>query len=160
MARGRVRYSILIILSTILLFTSCRSNLVYTDSKVMAEKTWNLDDVAVFQVPVSDTLKSNNVVFTIRTGSSYPFRNIFFFVSTTSPDGRIVTDTLEYGLADEKGKWFGKGFGDVHELNLPYKSNVFFPVKGIYQFSIRHGMRQEALNGVYDLGLRIEKISK
>jgi gliding motility-associated lipoprotein GldH len=160
MAKGRVNYSVIHILTLLLILTSCRSNLVYTDSKVMADKIWNLDDVAVFQVPVSDSVNSNNVVFTIRTGSSYPFRNIFFFVSTTSPDGRTVTDTLEYGLADEKGKWYGRGFGDVHELNLPYKSNVFFPVKGIYQFRIRHGMRLEALNGVYDLGLRIEKVSK
>jgi gliding motility-associated lipoprotein GldH len=160
MTRGKAKYSFIRILALLLLFTSCRSNLVYTDSKVMTEKIWNLDDVAVFQVPVSDTANSNNVVFTIRTSSSYPFRNIYFFVSTKSPDGRSVTDTLEYGLADEKGKWYGKGFGDVHELNLPYKSNVFFPVKGIYQFTIRHGMRTEALNGVYDLGLRIEKFSK
>ena len=58
-----------------------------------------------------------------------PFRNIYLFVTTTSPDGKTITDTLQYNLADEKGKWYGKGFGDIHELNLPYKSNVYFPVK-------------------------------
>jgi gliding motility-associated lipoprotein GldH len=160
MVKGKAKYLSVLFLAAILLLTSCSSNLVYTDSKAMTEKIWNLDDVAVFKVPVTDTINSNNVVFTIRTGSLYPFRNIYFFVSTTSPDGRIVTDTLQYNLADEKGKWYGKGFGDVHELKLPYKSNVFFPVKGIYQFNIRHGMRLEALTGVYDLGLRIEKFSK
>ena len=85
-------------------------------------------------IPVSDTINSTNIFFTIRTGSEYPFRNIFLFVTTTSPDGKIVTDTLEYDLADEKGNWYGKGFGDIHELKLPYRSNVFFPMKGTYQF--------------------------
>lgn len=160
MAKGKIKYSVISFILPVLLFSACNSNMVYTDSKAMKEKVWNLDDIAVFQVPVSDTLNSNNVNFTIRTGTAYPFRNIYLFVSTTSPDGKIITDTLEYNLADEKGKWFGKGFGDIHELDLPYKSNVFFPKKGNYQFTIRHGMRAEALVGVYDFGLRIEKISK
>jgi gliding motility-associated lipoprotein GldH len=126
----------------------------------MAEKTWRLLDIPAFKVPFTDTVNSNNVFFTIRTGSSYPFRNIYLFVTTTSPDGKSITDTLQYNLADEKGKWYGKGFGDIHELNLPYKSNVYFPLKGTYQFKIQHGMRIEDLKGVYDFGLRIEKIGK
>ena len=48
----------------------------------------------------------------------------------------------------------------LHELNLPYKSNVFFPVKGTYEFKIQHGMRIENLKGVYDFGLKIEKYRK
>jgi gliding motility-associated lipoprotein GldH len=133
---------------------------VFTDSKVLSEETWKLMDVLPFPVPIIDTITSNNVFFTIRTGSSFPFRNIFLFVTTTSPDGKTITDTLQYNLADEKGKWFGKGFGDIHELNLPYKSNIYFPRKGTYTFAVQHGMRIEDLKGVYDFGIRIEKISK
>jgi gliding motility-associated lipoprotein GldH len=160
MAKRKIKYSVASVMASVLLFSACSSNMVYTDSKAMNAKVWNLSDIAVFEVPVSDTMNSNNVNFNIRTGSSYPFRNIYIFVSTTSPDGRTITDTLQYNLADEKGKWYGKGFGDIHELILPYKSNVFFPEKGNYRFTIRHGMRAEALAGVYDFGLRIEKISK
>jgi len=152
--------SFLPILTSLLLIVSCNNNVVYTDSKVMTEKIWKLMDIPSFDVPVTDTINSNNVIFTIRTGSSYPFRNIYLFVTTTSPEGKSITDTLQYNLADEKGNWYGKGFGDLKELNLPYKSNVYFPAKGIYRFSIRHGMRIEDLKGVYDLGLRIEKVSK
>ena len=126
----------------------------------MPQETWKLIDIPSFKVLITDTLTSNYVSFTIRNGSSYPFRNIFLFVSTTSPDGKKITDTLQYNLADEKGKWYGRGFGDIHELNLPYKSNVFFPLKGTYEFKIQHGMRIENLKGVYDIGLRIEKIRK
>jgi gliding motility-associated lipoprotein GldH len=133
---------------------------VFTDSIPVPGKKWELMNIHSFKVPVTDTLVSNNVFFTLRTGSSYPFRNIYLFVQTKSPDGKFITDTLEYSLADEKGNWYGKGFGDIHELNLPYKSNVYFPVKGTYQFNIRHGMRIENLNGVYDFGLRIERSGK
>jgi gliding motility-associated lipoprotein GldH len=126
----------------------------------MGKETWTLTDIPAFKVQITDTVNSNNVLFTIRTGSSFPFRNIFLFVTTTSPDGKQITDTLQYNLADEKGKWYGKGFGEIHELNLPYKSNVFFPVRGTYEFKIQHGMRIENLKGVYDFGLKIEKYRK
>ena len=96
----------------------------------------------------------------LRTGSDYPFRNIHLFVTVATPDGKVITDTLQFNLADEKGDWYGKGFGDIHALNLPYKSNVYFPSKGTYMFKIQHGMRIEDLNGVYDIGLRVEKIKK
>jgi gliding motility-associated lipoprotein GldH len=160
MIKGIKRYSHIIILASFVLLSSCNNNIVYTDSTSMPGKRWDLMNILSFRVPVEDTLSSNNVTFTIRSGSSYPFRNIYFFVKTISPDGKSITDTLEYFLADEKGAWFGRGFGDVHELNLPYKSNVFFPRKGIYQFNIQHGMRKETLDGIYDIGLRIEKTGK
>jgi gliding motility-associated lipoprotein GldH len=154
------RFSFVFILTYLLLLSSCNKNVVFTDSLEMPGSTWKLLDIPAFNIPITDTLNSNNVFFTIRTGSSYPFRNIYLFVTTTSPDGKSITDTLQYNLADEKGKWYGKGFGEIHELNLPYKTNVYFPLKGTYQFKIQHGMRLEDLKGVYDFGVRIEKISK
>jgi gliding motility-associated lipoprotein GldH len=160
MIKGINRFSFIIVLIFLLLLLSCNSRVVYTNSEKMAKETWTLMDIPTFKVPITDTLNSNNVIFTIRSGSAYPFRNIYLFVSTTSPDGKKITDTLQYNLADEKGKWYGKGFGDVHELNLPYKSNVYFPIKGTYEFKIQHGMRIENLKGVYDFGLRIEKYKK
>lgn len=159
MIRGTNRNLIVLLSTTLLLICSCNSNIIYTASESMPDKTWILQNAPAFNVPVNDTVNSNNIFFTIRTGSSYPFRNIYLFVTTTSPDGRKLTDTLQYNLADEKGNWFGKGFGDIHELDLKYKTNVYFPVKGNYLFSIRHGMRVEDLEGVYDFGIRIEKFS-
>jgi gliding motility-associated lipoprotein GldH len=144
----------------LLFVSSCSSDVVFTDSVVMKNKIWELSNVRDFSVPVTDTTQLTDVSFTIRTGSDYPFRNIFLFVTAYSPAGNSISDTLEYYLADEKGNWYGKGFGDIHELNLPYKSGVFFPVKGTYRFEIKHGMRILDLKGVYDFGLRIVKSSK
>ena len=141
----------------LLLMISCNSSVLYTDTAVMPGKSWNLSNVPVFAIPVKDTISTFDISFNIRTGSDYPFRNIWLFVTAVSPDGKSLTDTLEYELADGKGNWFGKGFGDVHELALPYRQNVFFPRKGSYQFKIQHGMRSGNLAGVYDFGLRVEK---
>lgn len=117
-------------------------------------------DIPAFTVNIQDTVNSHNIWFIIRTGSNYPYRNIWFFVTTASSDGRIIGDTLQYFLADEKGTRLGNGTGDIKELKLPFKSNVYFPLAGDYSISVQHGMRDEDLKGVYDFGLRIEKTGK
>lgn len=141
----------------IFLTSACVRNVVFTDTAGIKGKTWAIADIPSFTVPVNDTLSNHNISLLLRTGSSYPYRNIYFFVTTTSPDGQRITDTLQYELADEKGNWFGRGFGDIHELRLPYRNNVFFPVKGDWRIDIQHGMRIGELKGVYDVGVRIEK---
>lgn len=160
MTKGKSKFLSGLILISFMLLTACNSSVIYSESFAMKDNVWKLSDTPLFEIPVTDTLNNNNVFFTIRTGSSYPYRNIYLFVSATSPDGRTLTDTLQYNLADEKGNWYGKGFGDVRELKLPFKSNVYFPAKGLYTFNVQHGMRIENLPGVYDFGLRIEKITK
>jgi gliding motility-associated lipoprotein GldH len=159
MIKESSKYLFIILISSFL-FYSCNNDVVYIKAVAMPAKTWKLTDVPVFSIPITDTLVSNSINFVIRTGTSYPFRNIFLFVSTSSPDGNSRTDTLQYYLADETGKWFGKGFGDIHELKLPFRSNVFFPQKGTYQIKVQHGMRDEDLEGVYDFGLKIERTGK
>jgi len=160
MIKGINNHSLIFLITLLFLFSGCRRNVVFTDAVSIPGKVWNLDNLAVFSPEISDTVTLNNIYFNLRTGSAYPFRNIYLFVTTTSPAGKTITDTLQYMLADEKGKWYGKGIGDIHELKLSFKSGVYFPVKGKYSISIRHGMRTESLKGVYDIGLRVEKIKK
>jgi len=157
MTKGTNNTEWLLITILLLIVPACSSDSLYTDSVSMPGKTWELTHVPEFTFHITDTVNTTNVVFTIRTGSDYPFRNIYLFVTVESPDGKINTDTLEYDLADEKGNWYGKGLGDIHELDLPYRTNVYFPVRGTYKFKIRHGMRIGDLKGVFDLGLKVEK---
>jgi gliding motility-associated lipoprotein GldH len=155
--------SILFLSVLAILALSCihSKNVVFTDSVVMPNSTWSLTNNPDFRIAVNDSTTRTNIFFNIRTGSKYPFRNIWLFVTATSPNGKTsITDTLQYDLADEKGRWYGKGFGDIHELKLPYRQNVFFPVKGTYNFKIQHGMRTEDLPGVYDIGIRVEKTGR
>jgi len=148
---------ILILLTAAVVTTSCGRNVVFTDTLTVPGRIWTLENSATFIFSVDDTVNSNNIDFILRTGSAYPYRNIWLFVTTTAPGGSSITDTPMYDLADEKGNWYGKGFGDINELKLPYRQNVFFPTSGTYQVNISHGMRSAGLEGVYDIGLRVEK---
>ena len=160
MIKGISKYPFLTVISVLLLIYSCNKDVLYTDSVNIPSEVWSLDFIPEFKSEISDTTSICNIYFTLRTGTDYPYQNIWFFVNTVSPSGKSITDTLQYMLADEKGKWFGKGFGDIHELDLPFRTGVFFREKGTYTFLVQHGMRKENLKGVYDLGLRISKLEK
>jgi gliding motility-associated lipoprotein GldH len=160
MIKGISKYSFLPVISILLLFSSCNKDVLYTDSINIPSEVWSLDFIPEFKTDISDTVSVCNIFLSIRTGTSYPFRNIWLFVNTVSPSGKSITDTLQYMLADERGKWFGKGFGDIREMDLPFRTGVCFRERGTYTFRVRHGMRNENLNGVYDLGLRISNIKK
>jgi len=140
-----------------LLLLSCNRDIMFADNRKMTANKWPLDVTPSFIVNSEDTAGLYDISFYIRTGNEYPFRNIWLFVTATSPSGRMLTDTLEYMLADIKGKRYGDGFGNIRDLSLAYRKGIFFPETGSYTFTIRHGMRTEVLPGVYDFGIIVRK---
>jgi gliding motility-associated lipoprotein GldH len=51
----------------------------------------------------------------------------------------------------------GKGSGSMRSCNIILNRNLRFPLKGTYHFEIEQAMRDNILNGITDIGLRIEK---
>ncbi len=136
---------------------SCNPGISYTESEKIPGYTWNASNTISFEVPVKDTINTFDINLIIRTDKSYPYRNLFLFIRTTSPEEVSIIDTVEYFLADEKGNWYGSGLGDVSDLSVPFKTNILFPDEGTYTFNIQHGMRDQNLDGVTDIGIQIRK---
>ena len=86
--------------------------------------TWNASNIISFEATVKDTTNAYDINLIIRTDKSYPYRNLFLFIKTTSPEEISIKDSVEYYLADEKGNWYGSGLGDVNDLSVPYKTNT------------------------------------
>lgn len=153
--RSGVRSIVLLALITITIFISCNSDNLYTAIEEIPGNSWNRYNKPVFRAEIIDTLQHCDIYITLRNTHNYPFRNIFLFVTTTSPEGNNIKDTVEYIITDESGRWLGKGLGDIHDLSLPYKSNVLFPVSGTYRFRIEQGMRVDDLDGIMNVGMKI-----
>lgn len=134
---------------------SCNKGTYYSDTVKMRDGQWSMYDPAGFACSFDDTTQVYDINLSIRTSTAFPYRNLFLFIRTTFPSGLVTADTVRAMLADEKGKWLGRGAGDIRELTIPYKSDVYFPEKGEYHFSVIQGMRDTVLKGVYDLEFRI-----
>jgi gliding motility-associated lipoprotein GldH len=141
----------------IVLTWSCKMGQRYSFNEEIPPEGWSKYNKPEFIAEIDDTLTSFDILFSIRNSHEYPYRNLFLFVTTTSPAGQFIKDTIEYQLADIKGNWYGSGLGDIHNLSVPYKMNVLFPVSGEYSFRIEHGMRADRLEGIVDVGLIIRE---
>lgn len=141
----------------ILLSTSCSEISIYHANIDIPHESWNLDSVAVFKVDIDDTTAVHNIYVNIRNTNEYPNSNLFLFVQTTSPVGSTLRDTMECILADNRGKWLGRGFGAIRDNQFPYKNYIRFPEKGTYTLSIQQGMRTSDLKGIASVGLRVER---
>ena len=86
----------------------------------------------------------------------YAYRNLYLFLTTRLPNNNRTRDTLELILADPQGNWLGKGFGALHDNQILVRRNLSFPLAGRYTFSLQQAMRQDVLEGVADVGIRIE----
>lgn len=136
---------------------ACDKKKVFEAYHQIDEKGWNKDSVVVFNVHLSDTIKNHNLYVNIRNKGTYAYSNIYLFLTIGSPDGAMRTDTVEFTLAEPSGKWRGSGIGGLHDNQIPYKSSVYFPRKGDYKFMIKQGMRDNVLQGIRDVGFRVEK---
>jgi gliding motility-associated lipoprotein GldH len=148
---------VLIVCAAIMLLSSCNKDVVYSKYQKFDNDEWHTKDKAVFDIEINDTVTLNNISLMVRHADSYPYSNLFLFVTTVYPDGKTLTDTMEVILADEKGKWQGSGAGDIFDFKVPIKKNVRFPLSGKYQFSFTQGMRVDPLPLIMDFGFEIEK---
>jgi gliding motility-associated lipoprotein GldH len=150
-------FIISLVLTLVTGLISCDRKKVFEAYHRIDKKGWNKDSIVVFTVHLTDTIKNNNLFVNIRNKGTYAYSNIYLFLSITSPDGAMRTDTVEFTLADPSGKWRGSGIGGLYDNQIPYKSSVYFPHKGDYKFMIKQGMRDNVLQGIRDVGLRVEK---
>ena len=144
------------ILLLIVSLASCDRKRVFESYRELDEKGWHKDSVVVFNAQLTDTIKNHNLYVNIRNKGTYPYSNLWLFLTIQSPDGTSKTDTVEFTLAEPSGKWKGSGIGGLHDNQIPYKSSVYFPHKGEYVFSLKQGMRDNVLPGIRDIGVRIE----
>ena len=72
-------------------------------------------------------------------------------------DSTFHKERKEFLFLDPAGRWLGKSSGEVIEFSIPFRSRFRFPRTGTYKYRIEQNMRTDALDGVLNVGLRLEK---
>lgn len=138
---------------------SCDSNKVFEEYIEVENANWQKENIASFEFLAEDTITAHNLYINIRNTGNYPYSNIYLFVIMEGPNGGLLKDTVNCILADSRGKWLGKGIGDLWDLRIPYIGGFKFAQAGEYKVSLEQAMREEeGLNGITDVGLRVEKV--
>jgi gliding motility-associated lipoprotein GldH len=148
------------------LIISCEFNTPFSKNKSLSG-VWNKEEYIDFDLPQLDRLKTYNLFVNLRNTNDYKYSNIFLIVAMNFPHGKIVTDTLEYKMANSDGTWLGNGISSIKDNKLWYKEQVSFQEEGIYTVSIRHAVRNNGtvegvtnLEGITDIGFSVEEITQ
>ena len=156
----RIKSSFLILLVAVLL-VSCDEKRVFDEYKSVGS-AWHKDSIVSFDLPVLDSTQRYDLFINLRDNNNYPYSNLFLIVTLEKPNGYTKVDTLEYEMASPDGTLLGNGYTDIKESKLYYKEGVRF--RGKYKLNIKQAVREsgkvpgvEQLEGITDIGLRIEK---
>ena len=141
----------------IMMCAGCTQHRFFEENTRISDGKWNIYDTIFFNVEISDTSSRYSFYVNVRNDLSYPYSNLFLFLKTTFPDRRFAMDTLECTLARYDGKWLGSGIGSVRYNRFLIQEQVGFRQAGTYTFGFIQAMRTKELEGIRDIGLRIEK---
>ena len=135
----------------------CDKKRIYENYHPIPHSGWSKDSVEIFEFPVFDVKSKYNLYVNIRNDINYPYSNLWLFIEINQPDGKTQKKIFEVYLAEGSGKWLGSGMGGIKSLSTVYQADYLFSVPGIYKINIQHGMREELLKGIRDIGFRVEK---
>jgi gliding motility-associated lipoprotein GldH len=133
---------------------SCRDKAFYHQYRLV-DLEWSKNREYYFTYEITDNSVPYRFSIEIRNNSLYPYQNLWLFCSEEQPVGPVQLDTVECLLANDYGKWLGRGFS-IYHLNIPVRTHYRFLHRGQYTFSIRHGMRDSVIRGLEEIGLCIE----
>ncbi|PKV48964.1 gliding motility-associated lipoprotein GldH [Aquimarina sp. MAR_2010_214] len=157
-----IKLRLFLVVCIVISIVSCDDNQVFDTYHTVAN-AWEMDEKVSFTLPELDASKSYNLFINVRNNNEYKYSNLFLISEMNFPNGKVVTDTIEYRMAAPDGQWLGTGFSDLKENKLWYKENVSFKEEGSYSITLQHAMRKNgevngisSLEGITDIGFRIE----
>jgi gliding motility-associated lipoprotein GldH len=135
---------------------SCGKLDMYEKLHAFPQQAWSAADSATFDVTIKDSVTPHQLYLVFRHTDTYHFKNLWLQIQVKAPD---TTYSLrrEFTLADNE-KWLGTGMNDVFEHRIAFSSSPTNLRAGDYHFVLRQVMREDPLENVVNVGLRVEKI--
>ena len=151
--------SIFLSVMVAIMLSACSGKTIYSEYYDLPLGGWEADSSLSYSFQIADSSGEYDVFILFRHTQAYPYQNVWLFVDFLKGDILQQTDTIEFYLADEHGRWLGNGYGNVREMPVIYDAHRIFPTDSC-SFVIRQGMREEKLKGVSSVGMKILKSRK
>jgi gliding motility-associated lipoprotein GldH len=141
-------------------FYSCTTIDLYEKVTPIPAHQWKTSFKPAFTFVIKDTAVPYQLFVILRHNNKYSYNNLWVNLYTKSPDGTVGKAQYELPLATNEKGWLGIGMDDLYEHRIaltPVDQNFYFKKPGTYIFTLEHIMRQDPLEQVMNVGLRIEK---
>lgn len=146
------------------LILSCIKGAVYEKHYAFKGHRWAQKDSVQFVLNITDTASNYLLFLMMRHTEAYPFSNLWLKTNTLLPDGKSTGYlNTEIPLAEESGKWLGRGMNEIVEHKMPLTKNgaaMHFSQTGQYRISLKQIMRMNPLPEIMSIGIRLEKVPR
>ena len=139
-------------------FIACQNSKTQYKYYVFENEKWNSDSIVRFNFDNIDTAASYDIYLKIRHSVDYRFQNLFLFSNIKNEK-----DTIEVFLSQKNGKWNGKGFGDIKEIDVLISKEASFENFDEANYSFEQAMRYNdlekiiELDGLFAIGLAMKR---
>ncbi len=139
--------------------TSCETIDVFEKNISIPKHEWSTAFKPEISFEINDTTSFYNIYVVLRHTDAYRYKNIWMNVYTQVPGDTIRKQRLDLLLAaDDKG-WLGSGMDDIFEHRVRITGEPQKLSKpGMYRFRLEQIMREDPLQHVMNVGIRVEKV--
>jgi len=150
----------LFLVTCALSLSSCNTIDIYEKTAAIPGHAWKSSFKPSFSFTIKDTTVPYQLFIVLRHNEKYNYNNIYINLYVQFPGkDSIQKIQLPLTLANNEG-WLGSGMDDIYEHRIQLTQqgrDFYFKKPGNYTFSIEQIMREDPLQNVLDIGLRIEK---
>ena len=146
----------LYILVFIVTITSCQTIDVYERTKAFPDHNWPSGDDPSFTFEIEDTTSLYNIFLVLRHEDAYNYNNIWINMTVKGPVD-TVTIRREFILGNNRQGWLGSGMDDIFEHRIHFNDKPAPLSKGRYTFTLHQDMREDPLEHIVNVGVRVEK---
>lgn len=145
----------LLLLICALFICSCTTVDLYEKDATIPGFKWKSSFKPEFTFAIKDTTVRYELFLVLRHNEKYNYNNIWINLYSQPPGDTLHKAFFELQLANNE-KWLASGMDDVYEHRIKLTDPQYLKA-GLYHFKVEQIMREDPLENVMDVGLRMEK---
>ena len=145
----------LFFVSCTLVLSSCTKIDLYEKDITIPGFRWKSNFQPEFTFTIKDTTSPYQLFLVLRHTEKYNFNNIWITLYSQPPGDTLHKASFELQLANNE-KWLASGMDDIYEHRIKLTDPQYLK-PGVYRFRMQQIMREDPLENVMNVGLRVEK---
>ena len=146
-----------IILLSSYFFVACTTSDLYEKTVAVPAQQWKTTFTPEFSFTIKDTTTLYQVYFVLRHTEKYNYNNIWINLYSQPPGDTLHKAPYELQLATNEKGWLASGMNDIYEHRLKLTRPIQLTT-GEYKLKLENIMREDPLQHVLNVGIRVEKV--
>jgi gliding motility-associated lipoprotein GldH len=148
-----------LLLGFVSFITACETIDVFEKNVSIPNHEWSNSFRPEIAFEISDTASLYNIFIVLRHTDAYRYKNIYMNIYTQVPGNPVSKARVDLQLATDDKGWLGSGMDDIFEHRILINTGTFKKA-GLYKYTLEQIMREEPLQHVMNVGIRVEKVKE